>query len=267
MRTLEILEYCDSVMRGVTVSELADRLDYPQSSTSTLVQSMINSGYLALDADKRSLTPTGRVASLGQWIEPAAPRADVKTLMERLGEETGQTILLGVVHDLCVRYVDVVPGRRAMRLDLPIGTKLPLVESGMGRLLLSQMEDGEVLSLLERTRSRVKTKGAAGVGASAIVDIWNANPTVPKPRKLLQDLAAIRSRGFEMSLGRVSLGAGIICVALPRRPLEQPTGLGIGGLSASIGDEQQSILNALARHGRELRIGFPKLGHEARATA
>jgi DNA-binding IclR family transcriptional regulator len=263
MRTLEILEYCDSMMRGVTVSELADKLGYPQSSTSTLVQSMINFGYLVLNADKRTLTPSSRVASLGRWIEPAAPRVEVKAIMEKLGAETGQTILLGVVHDLCVRYIDVVSGRRAMRLDLPIGTKLPLVESGMGRLLLSQMRDADVLSLLARTEERVETQGAAGVNASEIVNIWNANPVVPKPKKLLRDLAEIRSRGFEISLGRVSLGAGIICVPLPRRLSEQPMGLGVGGLSTAISSERTSILNFLARHGSQLGIEIPGHGPQA----
>src|SRR5690606_31258253 len=141
MRTLEILEYCDSVQRAVTVSELVSRLGYPQSSTSVLVQSMINAGYLAHDADGRGVLPTGRVALLGRWVQPAVARPDLKRLMLNLREVTGHTIVLGVPQGIFVRYIDVISGRLAMRLEIPIGTKMPILTSGMGTLLLSAMDD------------------------------------------------------------------------------------------------------------------------------
>ncbi|GGC91170.1 IclR family transcriptional regulator [Chelatococcus reniformis] len=255
MRTLEVLEYCDSVMRSVTITELADKLGYPQSSTSTLVQSMLNAGYLVLDPDGRGIAPSSRVSSLGRWIEPAVPRAEVKAFMQALGTETGQTILLGVPHDLCVRYIDVVPGRHAMRLEIPIGSKLPLVESGMGRLLLSQMSDDDVAVLVARTRERVDAEGAPGVGASDLVNIWNADPVVPALPELLTDLAHLRRRGFEVSLGRVTLGAGIVCVPLPRRAGERPMGVGVGGLSTAIAADRQRILRLMVDEGA--RLGIP----------
>lgn len=256
LRTLEILEYCDSVMRSVTISELVEKLGYPQSSTSVLVQSMINSGYLVLDADGRGIAPSSRVSALGRWIEPAAPRAEIKALMEALGARTGQTILLGVPHDLCVRYIDVVPGRHAMRLEIPVGSKLPLVEAGMGRLLLAQMADEEVKALLDRTRERVDAEGAAGVHASDLVNLWNANPVVPAWRDLRADLAQIRKTGFVVSLDRVTLGAGIVCVPLPWRAGERPMGLGVGGLSTAIVQGQDDILRLMAEEGARLGIPF-----------
>jgi DNA-binding IclR family transcriptional regulator len=262
LRTLEILEYCDSVTRGVTVTELVEKLNYPQSSTSTLVQSMINSGYLTLADDQRTIFPSSRVASLGRWIEPIAPRAEIKKLMEVIGSKTGQTVALGLIDDLCARYIDVVPGRRAMRLDLPIGTKLPLVVSGMGQLLLSQLTDDEALGLLERTRERVRQHGAAGVSATEIVNLWNANPVVPSAKQLMSDLNHIRKLGYALSLGRVTFGAGILCIPLPRAPGERPMGLGVGGLSTAILEEKAAILDALAHHGSALGIEIP--GHARR---
>lgn len=257
LRTLEILEYCDSVMRSVTISELVEKLEYPQSSTSVLVQSMINSGYLVLDADGRGITPSSRVSSLGRWVEPAAPRAEVRALMEVLGTRTGQTILLGVPHDLCVRYIDVVPGRHAMRLEIPIGAKLPLVESGMGRLLLAQMTDEEARLLLVRTRERVDAEGAAGVHASDLVNAWNANPVVPAWPDLRADLAAIRADGFLVSFGRVTLGAGIVCAPLPWRAGERPMGIGVGGLSTAIAQDKDEILRLMIEEGARLGIRIP----------
>ena len=145
LRTLQILEYIDSRQRAVTIAELSATLGFPQSSTSTLVQSMINAGYLVVDHDGRHILPSSRVAALGSWIEPRVSRADIRSLMVAVGEQTSQTLLLGVASDLCVRYIDVIPGRHAMRLDIPVGARLPLMEvrNGPSSAIGDDRRDGQ----------------------------------------------------------------------------------------------------------------------------
>lgn len=265
LRTLQILEYIDSKQRAVTIAELSEKLDFPQSSTSTLVQSMINAGYLVVDHDGRSILPSSRVAALGNWVEPTVSRADIKSLMIAVGERTNQTILLGVSSDLCVRYIDVIPGRHAMRLDIPVGSRLPLMEAGMGRLLLSEMSDETVEELWQQTRLRIKEEGAQGIRPSDISNLWNANPFVSPLSEIMEELKQIRRTGFAVSLGRISFGAGILCVALPRGPLEQPIGLGIGGLSELISRDADQILKIVHEAARELGIPL-KPGRESGRT-
>ncbi|UHC19857.1 helix-turn-helix domain-containing protein (plasmid) [Methylobacterium currus] len=258
MRTLEILEYCDVVRRPVTVSELASQLDYPQSSTSTLVQSLVNHGYLVLGPDGRSVKPSSRVAALGRWVDPAAPRADVRALMDEVATATGHTILLGVPSDLCVRYVDVIPSRHPMRLEIKVGDRLPLVRSGMGLLLLSRMPDAAVLHVAAQTRERIAARGAAGVGATALANIWNDAPDVPDDAELLAEVAAIRRRGYALSLGQVTHGAGILCLPVPTSPENQGlSGLGIGGLSSLIARDERTILEAVKAAARQLGVAIP----------
>ena len=186
LRTLQILEYIDSKQRAVTIVELSASLGFPQSSTSTLVQSMINAGYLVVDHDGRGILPSSRVVALGNWVEPSISRADIRSLMVEVGERTNQTILLGVPSDLCVRYIDVIPGRHAMRLDIPVGARLPLMEAGMGRLLLSEMTDETVKELWRQTKQRVKQEGAQGIRPSDVSNLWNANPFVSPLAEITQ---------------------------------------------------------------------------------
>lgn len=265
LRTLQILEYIDSRQRAVTIAELSTSLAFPQSSTSTIVQSVINAGYLVVDHDGRGILPSSRVAALGNWVEPRISRADIKSLMVAVGERTNQTILLGVPSDLCVRYIDVIPGRHAMRLDIPVGSRLPLMEAGMGRLLLSEMPDQTVEELWQQTKRRVKDGGAQGIRPSDVSNLWNANPFVSPLAEIMGELKQIRRTGFAISLGRISLGAGIVCVALPRGPLEQPIGLGIGGLSELISRDAQQILSVVRDAASELGIAL-KMHSEATRT-
>lgn len=265
LRTLQILEYIDAKQRAVTIAELSASLGFPQSSTSTLVQSMINAGYLVVDHDGRRILPTGRVAALGNWVEPSVPRADIRSLMVAVGERTNQTILLGVPSGLCVRYIDVIPGRHAMRLDIPVGARLPLMEAGMGRLLLSEMTDETVKELWQQTKQRIKQEGAQGIRPSEVSNLWNANPFVSPLSEIIGELREIRRTGFAISLGRISLGAGIVCVALPRGPLEQPIGLGIGGLSELISRDARQILSIVRSAASELGIALKLRGDATQA--
>jgi IclR family acetate operon transcriptional repressor len=261
LRTLQILEYIDAKQRAVTIAELSAGLQFPQSSTSTLVQTMINAGYLVVDHDGRRILPSSRVAALGNWVEPGVSRADIRSLMVAVGKRTNQTILLGVPSDLCVRYIDVIPGRHTMRLDIPLGTRLPLMEAGMGRLLLSEMTDETVKELWRQTKRRIKQEGAQGIRTSQVSNLWNTNPFVSPLSEILDELQEIRQTGFAISLGRISLGAGIVCVALPRGPLEQPIGLGIGGLSELISRDAPRILSIVRHAADELGVSLKPSGN------
>ena len=44
-RVLAILEYFDDLQRPSTVTEIAEELTYPQSSTSALLRSLVSMGY------------------------------------------------------------------------------------------------------------------------------------------------------------------------------------------------------------------------------
>jgi DNA-binding IclR family transcriptional regulator len=165
-----------------------------------------------------------------------------------------------------VRYIDVIPGRHAMRLDIPVGSRLPLMEAGMGRLLLSEMPDEMVKELWQQTKRSVKDEGAQGIRPSDVSNLWNASPFVSPLSEITEELQQIRRTGFAISLGRISLGAGIVCVALPRSPLEQPIGLGIGGLSELISRDADQILSIVHDSARELGIPLKPRRESSRAA-
>ena len=124
----------------------------------------------------------------------------------------------------------------------------------MGRLLLSEMPDDVVKELWLKTREKVGTEGAQSIRPSEVSNLWNANPVVSPLGEIMNELQTIRKAGYAISLGRISLGAGIICIPLPRRPLEQPIGLGIGGLSELIARDTGSILKIVSEESQRLGI-------------
>jgi DNA-binding IclR family transcriptional regulator len=67
-RSLELLELFAVEQRALTVGEVAQRLGYPQSSTSVLLHGLSDLGYLQHDRHARTFLPTLRVSFLGMWL-------------------------------------------------------------------------------------------------------------------------------------------------------------------------------------------------------
>ena len=98
VRVFEVLELFDTLRRDASLSEIARELGYPASSTSMLLQSMVECGYLA-QGEKRTFRPTPRVKLLGAWIAPVLdPNGPVISMMEWLGTQCGQAIYVSGRH-------------------------------------------------------------------------------------------------------------------------------------------------------------------------
>lgn len=228
-RVLEVFEYFDRIRRSATVTEVARALGYPQSSTSVLLRSLVELGYLEQDEGRRSYLPTPRVQLLGSWIEPLlAPGGEILRLMQDLGEQTGETVVLGVPSADAVRYVHVVQGTNAMRLHIGAGTVRPMAISGMGRLFMAQMDEARVRRIVERYNAELPgDDGRLNLAA------------------VRRDLASIRAEGYVPSFDRVNPGVGGISVLLPVAPHGLPMAVAVCGLSRDVNENRERFLRLI----------------------
>lgn len=68
-RVLEVFEFFASRQEAATVMDVARELGYPQSSTSTLLKSLLKVGYMSYDRHSRRYMPTLRIVLLGTWLQ------------------------------------------------------------------------------------------------------------------------------------------------------------------------------------------------------
>lgn len=217
IRVLQILEYFDRVRREAGVIEIARALGFPPSSTTGLLQSLVELGYLVQDP-QRMYRPTPRVTLLGTWIDPMlSPGGPVISLMNELSAATGETIILAIPAGLTVRYIHVVPATKPMRLHVGPGDVRPMALSGIGRLFLSMMSDEQVRQVIFRHNALQRTDDARLLLAA-----------------VKRDIDQIRAAGYSVSVDRISKGAGLVCVALPEREDAGPMAVAVGGLSSMI---------------------------------
>lgn len=235
VRVLQVLEHFDGIRREAGVTDIARALGYPASSTTGLLQSMVKLGYLVQDK-QRMYRPTPRVTLLGAWIDPTlAPGGPVISLMDELGKATGETIILGIPSGITVRYIYVVPATKPMRLHVGPGDVRPIALSGIGRLFLSMMSETQVRQVVFR-HNAVETDDARRLSLSTV----------------RRDLDSIRSAGYSVSLDRISVGAGLVCVALPDRAGADSMAVAVAGLSSVIrstsGQLAASMKDCIQRH-------------------
>lgn len=228
VRVLELFEYFDQIACPATMADIVRALDWPQSSTSMLVASLVRRGYLAYAADGRLLHPTARLSLLGRWTDERVADHRIAGLMADLSAMTGETVLLGTPNDTTCVYIEVVPATRPMRLHISRGMTRPIAGSGMGLLLLSALDNAAVTARVERV-NRMRAPDEALIDTRAVIT----------------EIETIRQSGFAISTDRVVTGAGLVCMLLPPVEGRPALGLGLGGQSAVITAQRDALVTLL----------------------
>ena len=131
--------------------------------------------------------------------------------MQRLMEDTGETANLGIRRGSHVIFLSQVETHQSIRAFFPPGTVSPLHASGIGKALLSAMED-------EAIRKLVRNAGLEGFTPK----------TLTGTQQLLDDVALTRHRGY--ALDDEERTGGMRCVAAVVR---NAAGDAVAGISVS----------------------------------
>ena len=171
-RTLRLFEGYAELGRPCTLSELARFLEIPVSSCSGLLKTLEERGYLRAAEPRGTWFPTNRLLQVARNIADHDPlTARVSPLLEKLRDETGESVVLAKRRDTRVVYLDVVESRSTIRYVANVGDLRPLHASSLGRAILSRMPDDERAALLGRLtfdRLTAKTLSSARALEAAV---------------------------------------------------------------------------------------------------
>ena len=227
-RVLQILEFFDDIRRDATVIEVAAALGYPQSSTSVLLRSLYNCGYLDYDRERRTYVTASRVALLGHWASAdLVADGPLLELMNELHDRTGHAVTLATVNGLSSQYIHVIQSRDPAMPHVTMGTVRPLAGSGTGFALLSLQADADVTRIVTRTRSEADDP-------SSVVTV----------REVLAITAGVREEGHVFTCDMVTAGAAMIAAPLPHR-WRTPLAIGVCGPKATMTAAREPITMAL----------------------
>ena len=179
-RTMAVFDVFARERTELSNSDLARLLDLPESSTSDLLHTLYQGGYVIRTAKTRRFYPTSRLLTLATEIVKNDPIFTAAAeALDVLSHKTGETSFSGVLDEGTVKIVAAKEGGHPLRYILQVGERIALNGSAMGKALLSELDDVQASREMERKPLRAYT-----------------DRTITEPEKLVADVKKQRVRGW-----------------------------------------------------------------------
>jgi DNA-binding IclR family transcriptional regulator len=232
-------------------NELVSQLGLPRSSAHGLLQTLVDRGWLDLDAETRRYTIGLRAWHVGQaYTGHGDLLAIAKPVMDRLAHDVGETVQLARLDGLENVYIAISESAQPMRLASRVGARLYAHATGIGKALLAQLPPDEAKTLIR----------------SAPLPRFTAN-TITDPDVLDGVLDEVRVRGYAVDDEEVLVGCRCVAVPLTDDGRGLVTGLSVTAPSARCGpDWPGSALDQLRAAAGIIRARTPRTPTSTRSS-
>jgi DNA-binding IclR family transcriptional regulator len=234
-----VLEHLIAADRALTLAELVVGMDVPKATVHRLLINLEAAQLLKRDLTGKRYVPGDRLTRLSlRAVVFSARLPPVRTILERLVAEIGESINLGVLDGSSVAYVQRVECNWPLRTYLSAGSRVPLHCTATGKLFLALMPTARKAALLNE------------IEFSAY-----APNTITDRKRLEQELARIRDDRLAVNNEEFMVGAIGLSV-----PLIGIDGEMIAGLALHAPVARLSVDDA-RKHASTLRRAAEKLAH------
>lgn len=159
-RVLEILELLSKYKGGLAIKDISEKLNIPQSSTSNLVKTLYDSGYITQGESKKYILGVHLIQLGTIAMESFDISVIAKPILKKLVEKVQETVFLAIRSQNEVVYIVKIDSNRSTSTSAQPGYRKPLHSTGLGKVFLSfmpQEERDEVLSTIELSPITSKT--------------------------------------------------------------------------------------------------------------
>jgi DNA-binding IclR family transcriptional regulator len=183
-RALAVLQCLGGHPLGLTLSDIAARLELSVNFVYRVTQSLVAHGYVVRDVEKR-FSIGSRLLGLCQPVVDDVPLTEAALpAMRWLSEQTGEAAHLGMISGHEGIVLERVIGRAMIKFYVERGTRFPLHTSGPGKVMLAFMpeaERDEVIAVMKFERFQP----------------W----TISNRKEFLKCLDVVRTQGFAVDAG------------------------------------------------------------------
>lgn len=215
--------------RPLSVMEVARALGWPQSSTTELLHTLREDGFLTLQPRDHKYFPSIRLGMLGSWVcQSLFTERDASMFINRLHQETGHSVFLTMRNDIRLEVLDHVSGTGEFRFYTRPGEARVITRTAMGHTLLASYDDRFVELLVRR------------------VNALRRNDQSPmRMQELKPVLEAIRKDGYRYAEHSVVRNSAILAALVPAEKHEDRLVVGIAGQIDVINAEKNALAELL----------------------
>lgn len=197
LRALAMIEAVVAAGQPVTALDLMRAARLPKATVHRLCALLEKEGYLRRDPTGRGYLTGPRLDRLAfGTLSGAGHRALTHTILEHLAAEVRETCNLNIPDGGGMLYIDRVEAEWPLRLQLPVGTRVPLHCTASGKLYLSSLSERDIRILMRNLHLERRTPN-----------------TLTDPDALEAELARTRANG--VAVDNEEFLEGMTAIAVP----------------------------------------------------
>jgi len=146
-RVLDVFELLLSEPKGLSLSEISERLRFPASSAHALIRTLMNRGY-AVRGDDLLIRLGPRLCQYARAFADGLELTGIADpTMAEVSRLCGQTVSLAVLEDREVVFVHKRVAAGTVHVANPVGARLPAHATGLGKSMLALLSPEELQQL------------------------------------------------------------------------------------------------------------------------
>src|SRR6056297_2752416 len=197
LRLLLVIEQIAEAGMPVTPTDVNARMGLPKPTIHRLFHTLEEEGFVQRDMDGRTYSPGPRLRRMaGGILSSLRIRTARQAILQRLSREIGETCNIALPDRDAMLYLERVETEWPLRIQLPIGTRVPFYCTASGKMYLSSLARTHLMKYLASTELLQRTPN-----------------TMTDRDRLIEEIGGIRAQGY--SLDREEFMHDMIALAVP----------------------------------------------------
>jgi len=231
-RGFSILEALAKSGGGLTLTDLAQRVQLPPSTTHRFLSTLEKMGYVYRAGDLGLWYIGLQAFTVGTtFLANRDFVAQSHASMHRLMEQAGETANLAILDGTEAVFIAQVQCHEMMRTLVKLGSRVPLHASGVGKALFAALPDEQIDAIL-------KVRGLPRITENTIV----------VPETMWAALRVIRQRGYSFDDEEHARSTRCVGAAVYDEHAEPLGAISIAGPSTRLADERIRQLGPIVAH-------------------
>lgn len=244
-KAIDLLELLAEKPLGLL--ELAERLNRPKSSLYRIITTLEDRGYITRDEENEKYCIGLKALELTKKLLENNTLNNLSRFeMQRLVEQTGESVNLGVLSGDEILYVAVLEGTHQLKFTETVGSKAPLHATAIGKAIAAHLSEEKLSRLLEKKEFIKFTPN-----------------TIDSEGTFRKELKIVRETGYALDDEEIATGARCIAAPIFNMFGRVEAALSISGAIHRLSDEKLDELSQLvisATQNISLKLGFNNQG-------
>jgi IclR family transcriptional regulator, acetate operon repressor len=179
-KTLAVLRALSSPDQPRRLAYIAERAGINKTTAHRILQTLTAEGYAVTSGDGTYASGPALLALAGSALAGRDLGAVARPILENLQRQTGHSVHFAVRSGTVAAHLAKVEGRQSYRMASEVGMQVALHCTAIGKALLAGLPEEEMHAVITATSPLIRHTPA----------------TIVEPRRLLEELAGVRARGY-----------------------------------------------------------------------